>query len=215
MTRGQRTNNPGNIKYGPGVAKLKGLRKPPSDEGYCSFEHMSWGIRAIAVVLETYFDRHGLNTVRQLISRWAPPGVDANPERTYIAFVAKRLGVEPDDQIDLHDRATMECFVRAIITFENGGPVATDQQIAQGINLAGFKPDVKVAAQSKTVAASTVAAGSTGLGAVADQMRDASDQLSGFATISKYVALACVALTLGSVGFIVWQRLQMSRNGLV
>jgi hypothetical protein len=215
MTKGQRNNNPGNIKYGPGVAKLKGLAEPPSDGTMCRFTSMAMGVRAIAVVLETYYDRHGLITVRQLIRRWAPPGVDANPESTYIAFVAKRLGVEPDDQINLHDRATMEGLVRSIITFENGGPVATDQQIAQGINLAGFKPDVKVAAQSKTVAASTVAAGSTGLGAVADQMRDASDQLSGFATISKYVALACVALTLGSVGFIVWQRLQMSRNGLV
>lgn len=215
MTKGQRNLNPGNIKYGPGVAKLKGLAKPPSDGVMCRFETMAMGVRAIAVVLETYFDRHGLNTVRAVISRWAPPGVDQNPEKSYISYVSLALGVAPDDQIDLHDRDTMLRMVRAIIRFENGGDIATEQQIQQGVNLAGFKPVTKSAGQSSTVAASTVAAGSTGVGAVVDQLRDASDQLSMFSHVSKWVAIVCVVLTLGSVGFIVWQRLQMSRNGLV
>lgn len=215
MTKGQRNNNPGNIKYGPGVAKLKGLATPPSDGVMCRFVSMAMGVRAIAVVLETYYDRHGLITARQIIQRWAPPGVDQNPESTYIAYVAKALRVAPDDQLDMHDRAVMEPFVRAIIRFENGGDICTDAQIAQGLNLAGFKPAVKDLAKSKTVAASTIAVGSTSVGTVADTLRDASDQLSTFASVSRYIAVVCVALTLGAVGFIVWERIKMGRSGLV
>ena len=77
MSRGLRNHNPGNIKRG---ARWLGLM-PESDmddaqaaeRTFCVFKAPWWGIRAIAIIIKNYRRKYGLNTIRGIINRWAPP----------------------------------------------------------------------------------------------------------------------------------------------
>lgn len=95
-TRGIRNNNPANIRLG---CKWKGLAKVQTDREFCKFNTMEWGVRALLVTLRTYVVKHHLHTVREIITRWAPPS-DGNNTETYIKFVEKEIN-ELDAPISL------------------------------------------------------------------------------------------------------------------
>lgn len=86
-TRGIRNNNPANIRRG---CNWKGLAKTQTDREFCQFETMTWGVRALLVTLRTYVVKHHLHTVREIITRWAPPS-DGNNTEKYIEFVEKAV----------------------------------------------------------------------------------------------------------------------------
>ena len=90
LPRGIRNNNPGNIRWG---ADWQGLKKDgkSQDPSFCVFATPVWGIRALAKVLINYKRIHGLNTVRQIISRYAPP--NENQTTAYVQTIARQLGV--------------------------------------------------------------------------------------------------------------------------
>ena len=129
--RGVRNNNPGNIRQSskPWQGEVKG-----TDTAYATFETPEAGIRAMAKNLLTYQDTHGLNTVSAIVSRWAP--ATENDTASYIATVAKAVGVKPDAQLNLNDPDTMSKIVKAMIRVENGKQPYTDDQIGAGINAA-------------------------------------------------------------------------------
>lgn len=116
MSRGLRNCNPGNIRLS-GV-RYKGEVRPSRDEAFRQFETLAWGYRAIFVLLHTYRIRHGLRTVSEMISRWAPPS--ENRTQAYIRGVCQRTGLRPASEIDTRDRATMIPFAAAISRIENG-----------------------------------------------------------------------------------------------
>ena len=82
-TRGIRNNNPANIRRG---CNWKGLIRQQKDRDFCQFVTMTWGVRALLVTLRTYVVKHHLRTVREIITRWAPPS-DGNNTEKYIKFV--------------------------------------------------------------------------------------------------------------------------------
>lgn len=86
-TRGIRNNNPANIRLG---CNWKGLAEKQTDREFCQFVTMTWGVRALLVTLRTYVVRHHLHTVREIITRWAPPS-DGNNTEKYIEFVEKAV----------------------------------------------------------------------------------------------------------------------------
>lgn len=131
--RGIRKNNPGNIRHG---ANWHGLNPDGRkiDPAFCVFTDSIYGIRALAKVLVNYKKIHGLNTVRQIISRYAPP--NENQTTAYIQSVAKQLGVYPDTVIDIEERGILTVFIKAIIRMENGIQPYSDETIQQGIELA-------------------------------------------------------------------------------
>ena len=86
-TRGIRNNNPANIRRG---CNWKGLTKVQTDKEFCQFNTMTWGVRALLVTLRTYVVKHHLHTVREIITRWAPPS-DGNNTEKYIEFVEKAI----------------------------------------------------------------------------------------------------------------------------
>lgn len=86
-TRGIRNNNPANIRRG---CNWKGLIRQQKDKEFCQFVSMSWGIRALLITLRTYVKKHHLHTVREIITRWAPPS-DRNNTEKYIEFVEKAI----------------------------------------------------------------------------------------------------------------------------
>ena len=130
--RGIRNNNPGNIRHG---ANWHGLNPDGRkiDPAFCVFTTSVAGIRALAKVLINYKRIHGLNTVRQIISRYAPP--NENQTTAYIQSVAKQLGVYPDTVIDIEERGILTVFIKAIIRMENGIQPYSDETIQQGIDL--------------------------------------------------------------------------------
>lgn len=131
LPRGIRNNNPGNIRWG---SDWLGLKKDGKlqDPSFCVFTTPVAGIRALAKVLINYKKIYGLKTVRQIISRYAPP--NENQTTAYVQSVAKQLGVLPDVMINIEERGVLTVFIKAIIRMENGTQPYSDETIQQGID---------------------------------------------------------------------------------
>ena len=106
----------GNIRQS--AVRYKGEVRPSRDPAFKQFESMPWGYRAIFVLLDTYRIRHGLETIRGMISRWAPPS--ENHTEIYIRAVADAVGIADDRPVDTRDRTTMLRMAAAISRVENG-----------------------------------------------------------------------------------------------
>lgn len=139
--RGIRNFNPGNIRHAKGT-RWQGMSANQNDSAFVQFTGPQWGIRAIARTLITYQDKHALRTIRQIISRWAPPS--ENNTESYIRQVAARVGVAPDARIDVYDYRIMRTLIEAIVRHENGpGPLPEgswygEGLINEGLHLAGI-----------------------------------------------------------------------------
>lgn len=136
--RGIRNNNPGNIRFNPANDWLGQVGQ--DDAGYAIFETPEHGIRAMRILLTNYYNAYGLDTVDQVISRWAPPG-DNNPTDSYIDHVVDELnksqGVAQLTPITpFNVVARIPELVRAIIKHENGQNPYSDATIAAGLALA-------------------------------------------------------------------------------
>jgi hypothetical protein len=110
---GMRENNPGNLRPGGHEAEYGSLPE---------------GIAAAYENLLAYQRKHGLNTIREIISRWAPP--KENNTAAYIADVSKRLGVGADESVDVSDVSTAIQMLMAIFAHENSG-MTPDQGMVQ------------------------------------------------------------------------------------
>ena len=100
LPRGLRNNNPLNIRITPqqrkGQGRWKGMREVQNDIAFCQFDLMMWGWRAAFMLLtRNYYAVHHLHTIRQIISRWAPPQ-DNNNTEAYVERVARLMHYHPD-----------------------------------------------------------------------------------------------------------------------
>lgn len=129
--RGERNNNPGNIRLG--ATRWQG-QIDGTDPAFVTFATPQDGIRALAKLLRNYQTIHGLRTVRAIIARYAP--ASENNTAAYVGAVAAALGVSPDAPIDLNNDATLQQLVAAIIAHENGRNVYAADTIAAGVALA-------------------------------------------------------------------------------
>lgn len=89
-----------------------------NDPAFKAFESLAWGYRAMFVLLHTYRVKHNCRTLREMISRWAPPS--ENHTENYIKAVSSWAGMAPDREIDTKDKVTMIRMVKAMSTVENG-----------------------------------------------------------------------------------------------
>lgn len=115
LPRGIRNNNPGNIRYHIGT-NWQGLAEKQTDKEFCQFASPQWGIRAIARTMFTYRDKYGLNSIKGIINRYAPP-VENNTDG-YIKRVCRILGVKPDEKLELTNEVLTQ-LIKAIIAVEN------------------------------------------------------------------------------------------------
>ena len=116
MSRGLRNCNPGNIRQSR--SNFKGEVRPSRDSAFKQFESMAYGYRAMFVLLNSYHKRYGLTTIREMISRWAPP--TENFTEGYIRFVAERSGIAADVEVDSRSERDMVPIVAAMSEIENG-----------------------------------------------------------------------------------------------
>ena len=98
LPRGIRNNNPLNIRRGKD--QWKGLRAQQQDAQFCQFETLEYGWRAAFCLLtRTYYHQYRLWTIRQIVSRWAPP--NENNTRAYIDNVCRLTGISADEPLGI------------------------------------------------------------------------------------------------------------------
>ena len=121
--RGQRNNNPLNIKYVKTtiwVGQVRDIER--SDKVFVEFYEMKYGIRAAIKLIRNYIHK-GYNTIDTIITRWCPD----NTAPVYRQFVGDRVKavlpavgrqtpIAPDDKVVIREMvkamAVMECQYR-------------------------------------------------------------------------------------------------------
>lgn len=129
LPRGLRNNNPGNIRRNSDV--FQGEINPSRDKEFKQFKNMAYGYRAMYKILSNYYNKYQLNTIRKMISRWAPE--NENNTAAYVSLVSSYSGVGPDDLISFH-REQMIRIVAGMSRVENGIEAVMSDVIA-GWNL--------------------------------------------------------------------------------
>ena len=142
MKRGIRNNNPLNIRHS--ADQWQGASETQTDKSFVQFKTMAYGYRAAWRILQTYYERfHAQSrvfTVRNIISRWAPP--KENDPEAYIRTVLQLTGIGgkenllPPDNVDSYDRLAK--LVSAMTCVECGIPIqrVDNEAIFQGYRMA-------------------------------------------------------------------------------
>lgn len=113
----EKTNNPLNIRFSE-RNHWKGQMS--SYKGFCVFKDREHGYRAAYLLLQTYI-RNGYDTIREIITRWAPPS--ENNTAAYIDFVAEETFISPDTKLDcrtVHDYWSLIIIICAMARMETG-----------------------------------------------------------------------------------------------
>lgn len=133
--RAVRNNNPGNIRIG---SHWQGLMEPSAmtpeqhaENAFCVFSAPRWGFRAMATIFHTYHDHDGVKTLRQAISRWAPP--NENNTTAYVDAVCLATGVHPDVPFAFSDVSQMENLLKAVSIHECGGWLFSMADLTAGV----------------------------------------------------------------------------------
>jgi len=116
MSRGLRNNNPGNIRQS--AVRYQGEVIPSGDPAFKQFKTIVWGYRAMFMLLYTYQKRHGLNTVQNIIQRYAPPL--ENDTETYLKAVCNWAGIPAERVLNTLDGTLMIPIACAMSRVENG-----------------------------------------------------------------------------------------------
>lgn len=106
-----------NIRYFGGE-KFKGAIGVDK-HNHVIFSHPAFSVRAGAIILKNYEKKHGINTIKDMIHRFA----EGNREQ-YIKFVCKWLDVHPTEKISL--TKNLHRILPAMIKFETGEDVGLE-----------------------------------------------------------------------------------------
>ena len=113
------------------------LRPQGQSTGFQQPASYEEGIRALDKNLEVYGTKHKINTLRGVISRYAPSS--ENDTEAYIKYVGEKTGLKPDQEIDLTNPAVRHVISGPMILMEKG-------------NKAIFAPSTAQQKQTNTVA---------------------------------------------------------------
>lgn len=216
QTRGFRNRNPGNIVHVP-ANRWQGLAEPPLEPPppgggaprFARFVSHEYGIRALALLLATYQDRHGLRTIRGIVTRWAPG--HENDTEAYIAAVAARMDRHPRAALDLHRHGDLRPLVEAIIHHELGGMPYGRATIDAGLRLAGVVPDGRGAVARTGTARAAAGTAAAGVGSVAavEVIGQVAPHLGAAAELARALGpWLAAAVILGVAGWFVLQRMR-------
>lgn len=114
ISRGARNCNPLNIRRG---SSWVGLSVVQSDEEFCQFMNIKYGVRAACVILFRYSQR-GVRSVHDIIYTWAPPS--ENKTALYLDFVCRATLFSPDKIIDCFAKDDVLQLLHAMAYFECG-----------------------------------------------------------------------------------------------
>jgi hypothetical protein len=114
--RGLRNNNPGNIRHSNQA--WVGMADKQPDKEFVTFRSIAYGYRALIKTLRTYRILHQCITVKEMITRWAPP--TENDTAAYIRAVCQDMQVPESYPVSENDRAALVQLAAAISHHENG-----------------------------------------------------------------------------------------------
>ena len=96
----------------------------PTESEFEQFCNVRYGLRAAFCILRRYIRRYHSDTIRKIISRWAPR--TENDTDKYVEYVSQRVNVNPDALIDYFDEELMVAIVRAMAKFESNAELSAD-----------------------------------------------------------------------------------------
>ena len=131
LPRGIRNKNPLNIRKGE---NWMGLVAVSTDKAFCQFISMRWGLRAAVIILKKYITKYKCDTIRKIITRWAPPS--ENNTVAYVDMVCQRTGYKPDEKFKFTDKTRLCAIIQAMSFVENGGQYITFNDVLDGYALA-------------------------------------------------------------------------------
>ena len=123
--RGIRNNNPLNLGFVPGGGVTG------TDGRFGIYNSMPEGIAAAHQQLLRY-QGIGVNTLRGIISAWAPPS--ENDTEGYIAQVSRETGLDPNKPLDMRDPAIASRVMAAMANREVGRGRVTPADIDAGVS---------------------------------------------------------------------------------
>lgn len=131
LPRGYRNNNPLNVRKNAANA-WKGKVVPGSDPAFEQFITMAYGYRCALYLLRKYIGQ-GHNTIRKIVTKWAPPS--ENNTSGYVSNVTTRTGIGADTVIDRNDQQKLCKIAWAMAWVENGYTPASMDDIYAGWSL--------------------------------------------------------------------------------
>lgn len=112
-----RNHNPLNIRKGN---NWQGGDPGASDKSFETFVNDAYGFRAgFRIIHNGFRAKPPRNTIRLIISRWAPPE-DHNDTENYIKVVSARSGIPADERLAFQDIGRMCKVVQAMAFVETG-----------------------------------------------------------------------------------------------
>lgn len=84
--------------------------------GHAVFKSPEWSLRAGTLVLRSYYQRHGIKTIKGIVERFS-----TNNHEEYTKYLCSRLHLEPDEEFNVMKR--MPELVRHMVRFESGSGV--------------------------------------------------------------------------------------------
>lgn len=84
--------------------------------GHAVFKSPEWSLRAGTLVLRSYYQRHGIKTIRGIVERFS-----TNNHAEYTKYLCDRLKLDPDEEFNVMKR--MPELVRHMVRFESGSDV--------------------------------------------------------------------------------------------
>ncbi|HEX7313588.1 MAG TPA: peptidoglycan DD-metalloendopeptidase family protein [Pyrinomonadaceae bacterium] len=133
---GIRNNNFLNVKNGSDPWQDANSQTARTDErGHAVFTDPAYGVRAGIILLRSYFFKHNLRTVAEILARWAPesdtvgslPNAPQNSPVEYSTFVASRMGISFNQKLDIFKEdktvgniARLRALFGAMAEYENG-----------------------------------------------------------------------------------------------
>ena len=128
--RGIRNNNPMNLEFRTGIQWRGQLG---TDGRFVIFDTALNGIRAGMINIHTKMTRDGLTSVRRIIERLSP--AFENPTESFIVFVARRMGVSPDQPLVFTQHIVS--MSKAIVRFETGEEPYPDSLFREALAATG------------------------------------------------------------------------------
>ena len=84
--------------------------------GHAVFKSPEWSLRAGTLVLRSYYQRHGIKTIRGIVERFSTCN-----HAEYTKYLCDRLKLDPDEEFNVMRR--MPELVRHMVRFESGSGV--------------------------------------------------------------------------------------------
>jgi len=104
------------------------------------------GIKAMAAQLHLYQNRDHLNTINDIVSKYAPKS--ENDTAAYIADMVGKTGFKSDQSLDLNDTSTMSKLISAMTKHENSKSNFSQDMVSRIIVTTSAGSDLVVSANT-------------------------------------------------------------------